>query len=107
VFVGSVIVSSLSAKTYLQQQLSMKNSDNAAALALSLTQQDADEVLLELTLSAQFDTGFYELIQLTDPEGVVTILREDTQDTGDAPDWFMKLFPIEVALPVLCRVGSR
>jgi EAL domain-containing protein (putative c-di-GMP-specific phosphodiesterase class I)/GGDEF domain-containing protein len=96
VFVGSVIVSSLSAKTYLQQQLSMKNSDNATALALSLTQQDADEVLLELTLSAQFDTGFYELIQLTDPEGVVTILREDTQDTGDAPDWFMKLFPIEV-----------
>lgn len=96
VFVGSVIVSSLSAKTYLQQQLGMKNSDNATALALSLTQQDADEVLLELTLSAQFDTGFYELIQLTDPEGVVTILREDTQDTGDAPDWFMKLFPIEV-----------
>ena len=96
VFVGSVIVSSLSAKTYLQQQLSMKNSDNATALALSLTQQDADEVLLELTLSAQFDTGFYELIQLTDPEGVVTILREDTQDTGDAPDWFMRLFPIEV-----------
>ena len=96
VFVGSVIVTSLSAKTYLQQQLSMKNSDNATALALSLTQQDADEVLLELTLSAQFDTGFYELIQLTDPEGVVTILREDTQDTGDAPDWFMKLFPIEV-----------
>jgi EAL domain-containing protein (putative c-di-GMP-specific phosphodiesterase class I)/GGDEF domain-containing protein len=95
-FVGSVIVTSLSAKTYLQQQLSMKNSDNAAALALSLTQQNADEVLLELTLSAQFDTGFYELIQLTDPEGVVTILREDTQDTRYAPDWFMKLFPIEV-----------
>ena len=96
VFVGSVIVTSLSAKTYLQQQLSMKNSDNAAALALSLTQQDADEVLLELTLSAQFDTGFYELIQLTDPDGVVMILREDTQDTGYAPDWFMKIFPIEV-----------
>lgn len=96
VFIGSVIVTSLSAKTYLQQQLSMKNSDNAAALALSLTQQDADEVLLELTLSAQFDTGFYELIQLTDPEGMVTILRQDTQDTGYAPDWFMKIFPIEV-----------
>ena len=80
VFVGSVIVTSLSAKTYLQQQLSMKNSDNATALALSLTQQDADEVLLELTLSAQFDTGFYELIQLTDPEGVVTITNSRIND---------------------------
>ena len=37
------------------------------------------KVLLELTLSAQFDTGFYEMIQLADPEGHVTILREDTQ----------------------------
>jgi len=96
VFVGSVIVSSLSAKTYLQQQLSMKNADNATSLALSLTQQEADEVMLELIISAQFDTGFYELIQLASPEGVVTISREDTQYTGDAPDWFMNLFRIEV-----------
>ena len=85
VFVGSVIVTSLSAKTYLQQQLSMKNSDNATALALSLTQQDADEVLLELTLSAQFATGFYELIQLTDPEGVVTSCAKIPRIQGTLP----------------------
>ncbi len=96
VFVGSVTMTSLSAKTYLEQQLTMKNSDNAAALALSLTQQDADKVLLELTLSAQFDTGFYEMIRLTDPEGNVMILREDTQEMESAPDWFMSLFPIDV-----------
>ena len=96
VFGGSFVVSSLSAKAYLQEQLRMKNADNATALALSLTQQDADEVLLELTLSAQFDTGFYEMIQLTDPEGTVTILREDVQVVDDAPAWFMQLFPIEV-----------
>ena len=94
VFSGSFIVSSLSAKNYLEEQLRMKNADNATALALSLTQQDADEILLELTLSAQFDTGFYEMIQLADPEGRVMILREDTQVVDDAPAWFMKLFPI-------------
>ena len=94
VFGGSFIVSSLSAKAYLEEQLRMKNADNATALALSLTQQGADEVLLELTLSAQFDTGFYEMIQLADPEGQVTILREDTQAADDAPAWFIKLFPI-------------
>jgi diguanylate cyclase (GGDEF)-like protein len=96
VFGGSFIVSSMSAKAYLQEQLRMKNADNATALALSLTQQGADAVLLELTLSAQFDTGFYELIQLDDPEGAVTIVREDKQVIDDAPTWFMQLFPIEV-----------
>jgi EAL domain-containing protein (putative c-di-GMP-specific phosphodiesterase class I)/GGDEF domain-containing protein len=96
VFSGSFLVTTLSAKSYLQQQISMKNADNAAALALSLTQQGADEVLLELTLSAQFDTGFYELIELRDPEGKLMILRQDEQAIEDAPGWFITLFPIRV-----------
>ncbi|MEP0200684.1 MAG: EAL domain-containing protein [Halioglobus sp.] len=96
VFGGSFLVSSLSAKAYLEQQLTMKNADNATALALSLTQQNADMVLLELTLSAQFDTGFYEMIQLVDPEGNVAIYRVDDQIADDAPQWFMDLLPIEV-----------
>ena len=96
VFGGSFIVSSYSAKAYLEQQLTMKNADNANALALSLTQQGADEVLLELTLAAQFDTGFYEMIQLADPEGNVSIYRVDDTPVEDAPGWFMALFPIDV-----------
>lgn len=95
-FGGNLIVNSLSAKSYLERQLSMKNGDNANALALSLTQQGADQVLLELTLSAQFDTGFYEMIQFSDPQGKVTISRQDTGNITDAPEWFMKLLPIEV-----------
>ncbi len=78
VFGGSFVVSSLSAKSYLQQQLYMKNLDNATALALSLTQQEADPVLLELTLSAQFDTGHYQLVELVGPEGNLIVRREDT-----------------------------
>ena len=50
VFGVSFLVNTLSAKAYLEQQLGMKNADNASALALSLTQQGADEVLLELWL---------------------------------------------------------
>lgn len=96
VFGGSFLVSSLSAKTYLERQLNMKNSDNATALALSLTQQDADEVLIELTLSAQFDTGFYEMIELVNAEGQVVVRRDDSQEITDAPGWFIALLPIEV-----------
>ncbi len=96
VFSGSFLVSSYSARNYLEQQLAMKNADNATALALSLTQQEADQVLLELTLSAQFDTGYYELIELTSPDGQVMIRREDNTAITDAPAWFMALFPIRV-----------
>ncbi|HKK23806.1 MAG TPA: hypothetical protein VJ947_08980, partial [Pseudohaliea sp.] len=42
VFCGSVALSSLSAKRYLEQQLAIKNSDNATALAISLTRQEAE-----------------------------------------------------------------
>ena len=96
VFGGSFVVSSLSAKNYLEQQLFMKNTDNAAALALSLTQQEADPVLLELVLSAQFDTGHYQLIELRGPTGEVLVHREDDTSPTEAPAWFMQLLPINV-----------
>lgn len=96
VFGGSFVVSSLSAKAYLEQQLYMKNADNAAALALSLTQQQADPVMLELVLSAQFDTGHYQLIELRSPDGALLVQREDTRPITDAPAWFTSLLPIEV-----------
>lgn len=96
VFGGSFVVSSLSAKAYLEQQLFLKNTDNASALALSLTQQGADPVLLELVLSAQFDTGHYQLIELRGPTGEILIHREDTSRSAGAPRWFTRLLPIEV-----------
>jgi len=96
VFSISFLVTTLSAKTYLQEQLAIKNADNATALALSLTQQGADPVLVEVTVAAQFDTGFYELIELTDPRGRTVVRRVDDQPVSDAPAWFMRLFPIDV-----------
>ena len=55
----------------MQQHLAMKNTDTARALALQLTQQSADTVRPGQSLPAQFDAGFYELIQLQDDEGQV------------------------------------
>jgi EAL domain-containing protein (putative c-di-GMP-specific phosphodiesterase class I)/GGDEF domain-containing protein len=96
VFSVSFLVTTLSARAYLEKQLSMKNADNATALALSLTQQGADDVLMELTLSAQFDTGYYELIELADPEGGIAVSRVADPAEAGAPGWFMRLFPIRV-----------
>ncbi|MCM8565621.1 EAL domain-containing protein [Thauera linaloolentis] len=93
-FGGSFIVSTLSARHYLQQELALKNMDNATSLALSMSQMPKDEVSVELQIAAQFDAGHYRLIRLTDPAGKVLAEREFSGETASAPRWFMTLVPI-------------
>ena len=70
-FAGSFIVSTLTARHYLERQLAIKNNDNAATLALSMSQLDKDPVTIELQVAAVFDSGQYALVRLIDPEGKV------------------------------------
>ncbi len=97
-FGGSFAVSTWSAKTYLEQQLQLKNIDNASSLALSISQMEKDPVLLELLIAAQFDTGHYQRIELRDPQGNL-IAGRHYQDTAarPAPSWFMGLLSLEAA----------
>ena len=91
---GSLFASMLSARSYLESQLSIKNSDNAAALALSLSQGQPDAVSVELTVSALFDSGHYELIRVVDPVGQVIVERSAPLGEVDVPDWFVSQLPI-------------
>lgn len=92
--VGSLLASLLSARSYLEQQLSMKNADNASALALSLSQQNPDRIALELTVAALFDSGHYEWIRINDPNGKLIIERVAAQGDQGAPAWFVDQLPI-------------
>lgn len=94
-FVGSVTVSVVSARSYLETQLRLKNSDNAQALALALSQQKGDAALMELVAAAQFDTGYYQRIRLTGADGRVLFNREASTAPSAAPAWFSRLIPIE------------
>lgn len=93
-FGGSMIVSVLSARHYLEQQLQVKNIDNATALALSLTQLEKDETLVGLLVAAQFDVGHYRFIRIVSPTGKTLVERVATDQKPGAPDWFIKLIPI-------------
>ena len=92
---GSFIVSTLSARHYLEQELMVKNMDNATSLALSLSQMPKDDVTVELQIAAQFDAGHYRLIRLTSPAGATLVEREYAGQAASAPRWFMTLIPIE------------
>lgn len=97
-FLGSFVVSLFTAKAYIEQQLYMKNVDNAASLALVLSQlPDKDPVMVELMIASQFDTGHYQDITLTDPQHKVLVERHYTGEATGAPAWFVRLFPIRAA----------
>ena len=91
---GSLLASLLSARGYLASQLSIKNTDNATALALSLSQGNPDAVMADLVVASLFDSGHYELIRINDPAGkAITERVSDAKDAG-APASFIRVLPI-------------
>lgn len=94
---GSFVISILSAKSYLQEQLQLKNIDNATSLALSMSQMEKDPVTLELLIAAQFDSGHYQRILLTDPADNILIERVSTVEMhNNTPRWFAQLADLRV-----------
>lgn len=94
-FTGSFVVSMLTARAYLEEQLAIKNNDNAASLALSMSQLDKSQVTIELQIAALFDSGQYSLIRLTDPNGKLMHEKSDATATEEVPRWFVRIFPIK------------
>ena len=93
-FIGSFAVSMLSTRSYLEQQLHRKNIDSANSLALSISQLSKDPVTIGLQIAALFDSGQYESISITSPDGKLVAERiQDRLDTS-VPEWFIDLFPI-------------
>ena len=93
-FGGSMVVSVLSARHYLEQQLQVKNIDNATALSLSLSQLPKDPVTVELQVAAQFDAGHYRFIRIVSPTGATLVERKFSGKLEGAPPWFVELIPI-------------
>jgi len=111
-FGGSLVVSTLNARQYLEQQLNIKNSDNATALALAVSfllydnsserkkaQTDGNvsdvEGIINTMLASQFDTGYYRQIRLVAPDDrVIADFHADTP-IKHVPAWFVKLASIK------------
>ncbi|XKF15901.1 EAL domain-containing protein [Halomonas sp. BLK-85] len=96
-FIGSLTISMTSSRHYIEQEVQIKNADNANALALSMSQLEKDEVSMELLVAAQFDTGHYRRIELRSPEGDILHLREAREYIDDVPQWFVKLVSFDVS----------
>lgn len=98
---GNFVISTLTAKTYLQEQLRLKNIDNANSLALSISQMpEKDPITLELLITAQFDAGHYEYIIFQDANQKPIVARnfeENDPAANVVPQWFSKHVKFNVA----------
>ncbi|MEX1056621.1 MAG: LapD/MoxY N-terminal periplasmic domain-containing protein, partial [Natronospirillum sp.] len=95
-FGGSFLVSTYSAKDYIEQQIQVKDIDNVTALALSMSQMDKDLVTLELLIAAQFDAGHYQQIVLRDNVGNPLVERYyEGEHNFSAPTWFHRAVTLE------------
>ena len=92
---GAVGVSVGSMRAVLEDQARIKNADNAQALALAVSQQGGDAALIELLMSAQFDTGHYQQLRWLTGDGKLAFSRESAAQAGRAPDWLRRLLPIQ------------
>ncbi len=93
-FGGSFAATMFAARGYLEEQLAIKNADNAAALALSMSQLEKDRATIDLQVVSLFETGQYENIRVRDTKGAVIVERLARNDDTVAPRWFVGLLPI-------------
>lgn len=99
-FVSGFLVSSISARNYYQEQLRVKNIDNATAIALTLTPIDKDPTTVELILASQFDTGHYSRIKLLGAEGEELVVKESELTENIVPQWFKQIIRFDIPVGV-------
>ncbi|WP_374539334.1 bifunctional diguanylate cyclase/phosphodiesterase [Chitinimonas taiwanensis] len=95
-FVGGFVVNLSTARQYLEQQLLTQSSDNAASLALSMSQQSKDAATVELMVSALFDSGHFRLVRFEDVNGKLVTERRSHEQADEVPAWFTRLVPLHV-----------
>ena len=102
-FSGSFAVSLLSTRSYLEQQLHRKNVDSANSLAHSISRLSKDPATVGLQIDGFFNSGQYETISITAPDGTVITERVAGPLQTTVPDWFVDLLPISAP----SRTGSN
>jgi len=97
VFIGTLWVNVTNTRDFIQQQLASHAQDTATSLGLSITPYVGDKAnlpIIETMTNAIFDRGYYQSIQLTDPDGVIVLDKNNPKEMQSVPEWFINMFMI-------------
>lgn len=95
---GLLFVANLAhTRDFLNRQLQSHAQDAATTLALQLSPAFAqrDQARIENTVDALFDSGYYQRIALTRPDGAAILLRDRAILVEGAPQWFIRMLPLD------------
>lgn len=85
---------------YFQGQLSSHAQDTATSLAVAVNSalRQQDTTLLETTVQAVFDSGYYKRVAVLDAAGKKIIEKELSSTIEDVPNWLPKLVTLDAPL---------
>ena len=104
-FGASLVITLLAARGYHEEQLAVRNEDNAAALALAMSQLPKDRATIDIQLVSLFETGHYQSIEVVDVQGGVLATRSAPVEESGAPPWFVHLLPL-VSKPGMASISD-
>lgn len=85
-------------RDYLDEQLSRQAQDAATFMGLYLSpymdDPNAQQAMIETSVSALFDSGYYHLVQVSDQEHHILYEKMEPSQLADVPAWFMATFPL-------------
>ncbi len=99
VFIGTLSISVITTRNYLNQQLQITSQDTATSIGRSVADSIAkqDKEKLQVILSAIFDHGYYSKIEIRNMDGeVLAVRRQKKPSHKNVPDWFVNFIPLTV-----------
>ena len=95
VFSGNFIVTLESSRDQSNNQLLSHAQDAATALGVALTPNVNDPAMIELMVSAIFDSGYYKKIRIVDlKNGKIILERSAVASIPNVPVWFVDLVDV-------------
>ncbi len=87
-----------SANQAVQERLYEDAKNTATSLSLSLGSANGDISMMSTMINANFDSGNYHYISLTDIDGNIVYERKNESEHIDVPQWFLKLVDIKAPI---------
>ena len=97
---GSLVVSVLNARYYLEKQLHSHAQDTATSLGLSISQfvQEKDWAKVNAMVDAIFDHGYFRSIVILGKKNEVVVDRQLVLQFAGVPEWFVTFINLKVPI---------
>jgi diguanylate cyclase (GGDEF)-like protein len=79
--------------------------NNLSSLSSKVAASAEDAALLQSTIDAEFDSGYFKAIEFTSSDGMLHYKQEYNQPINGVPEWFVEFAAIELA-PIESDISS-